>query len=542
MMLRATTLILSVCSTPAFAMPDLPNFVNDAGVSGIEHIYDGPWEYYVGGGASAFDCNGDLHPDLFLSGGENASTLYVNESKTVGPLRFKAVEAGIDAEDWHNVLGAYPLDIDNDGLVDLVTLRLGENILFKGLGDCQFRNANDEWSFDGGNAWTTAFSATWEKGSTFPTLAFGNYVDRDAPNAPWGTCAPNSIVRADTASETLQYTDRHELRPGYCSLGMLFTDWSREGVPSLRITNDRHYYRGGEEQLVDLNPGEPPRLNRRGDGWQKLQIWGMGIAAHDIDGDGYLEYGLSSMGDTKIQRLVRPRDREPVYEDVAFALNATAHRPYDGDDHRPSTGWHIEFQDFNNDSLADLFIAKGNVEAMPDFADYDPDNLLIGLHGGKFHEAGLEAGIAKPTKGRGAAIADFNLDGLLDIVVVNRGAPASIFRNKGHLQENGKNGPMGNWAAIRLRQDVSNLNAVGAEIRVRVGTKDLSRDVTVGGGHAGGTSGWTHFGLGVADRALVRVRWPDGKWGPWQRLFANSFIEIDRDLKRPRTWLPDPVQ
>ena len=48
-----------------------------------------------------------------------------------------------------------------------------------------------------------------------------------------------------------------------------------------------------------------------------------------------------------------------------------------GDDLKPSTAWHTEFQDVNNDGRVDLFIAKGNVAEMPDFAMKDPNNLLV---------------------------------------------------------------------------------------------------------------------------------------------------------------------
>lgn len=539
MKLIGQILVISLIASPALATPDTPVFVDDAERAGINHTYGGPWEFYVGGGAAAFDCNNDLKADLFVAGGENPSKLYENQSPTAGVLNFKKRSIDIDPSLLKNILGAYALDINNDGDLDLAVLRLGENILLKGNGKCQFEVANGQWKFDGGNAWTTAFSATWENGSTYPTLAFGNYVDREAQGSPWGTCSPHQIHRPATdETKTPTYTTTHEIRPGFCTLGMLFSDWDRSGTPALRITNDRHYYRGGEEQLVALEKAQAPRFFKRRDGWQKLQIWGMGIAAHDIDGDGYLEYGLTSMGDTKIQRLERPRDQEPVFEDMAFAWKATAHRPYTGTDQRPSTGWHIEFQDFNNDSRADLFIAKGNVEAMPDFAEQDPDNLLIGQVNGEFMETGKSAGIAKNTRGRGAAIADFNLDGMLDIALVNREGKMALWRNQGRRIGTAKFGPMGNHAAIRLKQSGANPNGIGSEIRIRVGTRDVSREVLVGGGHAGGTHDWLHFGLGVADRVTVRVRWPDGKWGPWKRLFANQYMVIDRDKKNPVIWQP----
>ena len=90
----------------------------------------------------------------------------------------RSVSSGCPTRDRpHAVTGAYPLDIDGDGITDLAVLRRGENVLLRGLGDCRFERANEAWTFDGGNYWTTAFSASWEEGATWPTVAFGNYHD-----------------------------------------------------------------------------------------------------------------------------------------------------------------------------------------------------------------------------------------------------------------------------------------------------------------------------------------------------------------------------
>ena len=328
---------------------------------------------------------------------EPAPSSIVNKSTRGGPLKFEEKPIDVDPKLLDNVIGAYPIDIDGDGHMDLFVLRVGENLLLKGGPDCAFTLANKEWGFDGDAGWTTSFAAEWEKGQKFPTLAIGHYVDRDAPGSPWGTCEDNSLYRPQPGDKP-DYSVRTPLAPGYCALSMLFTDWNRSGTPSLRVSNDRQYYRGGEEQMWRVEPDKPPKLYSRADGWRHVSIFGMGIAEGDIDGSGYPQYALTSMGDTRLQKLDPDeggRGEYPVYRDIAGEVGATAHIPYTGGDKRPSTGWHSEFADFNNAGLLDLFISKGNLAQMPDFADYDPSNLLIGQWSGKFAEAGDLAGIAR---------------------------------------------------------------------------------------------------------------------------------------------------
>ena len=86
-------------------------------------------------------------------------------------------------------------------------------------------------------------------------------------------------------------------------------------------------------------------------------------------------------------------------------------------------------------------------------------------------KAGDEAGIACNAKGRGALIADFNLDGRLDILQINRGSNALLYRNLGAKNGDGPPLPMGNWSEIRLIEPNPNRNAVGAKISIKTGTR-----------------------------------------------------------------------
>ncbi len=302
------------------------------------------------------------------------------------------------------------------------------------------------------------------------------------------------------------------------------------------MTNDRHYYRDGEEQLWRMAPGEAPRLYTRADGWKKMQIWGMSIASQDLTGDGRPEVLLSSQGDNKLQAL-DDGATGPAYHDIALERGATAHRPFTGGDVLPSTAWHAEFEDVNNDGFMDLFIAKGNVEAMSEYAAKDPSNLLLGQPDGTFVEAAEAAGIVAFGRSRGAALADLNLDGLLDLVEVTRRENVRLWRNVG-LGDAAAPAPMGHWVALQLRQPGPNGDAVGSWIEVRVGDHVVRRELTIGGGHAGGQLGWVQFGLGGAERAEVRVQWPDGETGPWLLLDADRFAVVERGATAVTPWSP----
>lgn len=514
----AALCVLLLCTARAFAEPGL-RFVEETAGAGLRHEYAGGWEFFTGGGVAAFDCMGTPAPELYVAGGAGPGALYANVSEPGGPLRFERVSR--PAAEFDRVTGAYPLDVDGDDVVDLLLLRVGENVLLRGLGGCRFARANEIWEFTGGDAWSVAFAAVWERGESLPTLAVGNYVDRTQPGSPWGTCHDNELHRPRGD----RYGAPTLLAPGWCSLSLRFTDWNRDGVPDLWASHDRQYFlaggdRSGGEQLWRIAPSEAPYLYAEADGWNPLQIWGMGVAVADLTGDGRPEFFLTSMTDQKL-RVLEDGATGPSYVDAAYARGLTVHRPFTGGDTRPSTGWHAQFEDVDHDGWTDLFVAKGNVEAMPEFAQDDPNNLLLGQPDGTFQEAAATAGVLSFARGRGALLVDLNRDGLLDLVVINRGAPAQLWRNASE--------GLGGWAMLRLRQDGLNRTGIGAWLEIEAGDRTVRRELFVGGGHASGAWGFTHAGVGDATRVTVRVTWPDGQVETFADVAANAFVELTRD-------------
>lgn len=469
---------LCIAAHPALADPAF----EDHSANLPHHIYDGGWEHFVGGGLAVFDCNGDALPDLFAAGGKNPAKLIRND----GGLNFTAAQL----PELLGVTGAYPIDLNGDGILDLFVLRVGKNRVLKGHGDCMFTDETAVWSVPTDNSWSTAFTAWWEDDDGRPTLAIGNYVDREDPDGPFEACDNNSILRP----AELGYEETI-LQPGFCPLSILAARDSR-GRPTLRLSNDRHYYiKNGHEQMWDI---AERRFLDTADGWDNVALWGMGIASRDLNADGFDEVMLTSMGDQLLQ-FAKPGGG---YVAADYDIGTYAQRPHIGEDGRPSTGWHAEFGDINNDGRADLFIAKGNVDQMPGMATRDPNNLLVQRLDGTFYEVAAVAGIATTSRSRSAALVDFDLDGRLDLIVSNRRAPLELYRNT--------TGETGNWITISLKQAGGNRDAIGAVITVTSETSKQILQQVIGGGHAGGQLLPRHFGLGDANDAHVSVTWPDG--------------------------------
>ena len=207
--------------------------------------------------------------------------------------------------DLAGVTGAYPIDFDGDGIVDLMVLRDGENVALQGTGGCRFQRANEAWGLDGGNLITTAFSATWEGSARLPTLAFGDYLADPEHLDPDHLCADNQLVRP--VADADRYDAPIPLTPSWCALSMLFSDWDRSGRRDLRISNDRQYYSDlsdGQEQLWRIAPGQPPHQYTMADGWVTERIQGMGIGSFDVTGDGYPDAYLTSQGPNVLQSLL----------------------------------------------------------------------------------------------------------------------------------------------------------------------------------------------------------------------------------------------
>jgi len=227
----------------------------------------------------------------------------------------------------------------------------------------------------------------------------------------------NSETPARNAPETM---------PG----GLAVFDYNGDGRPDIFFTN------GGN--ISTLKKDDPKYRNRlyRNDGngvFTDVTVaagvagtrYDMGVAVADYDNDGHPDMFVAGLHHGALYH----NNGDGTFSDVTVksGLDASINNP----DPEFGPWWEITavWVDVNNDGLVDLFVAKGNVAKMPDFAMKDPNNLLLQGSDGKFVDAGETAGIVDFANHRGAALTDLNLDGLIDLVVVNRWQNAQVWRN-----------------------------------------------------------------------------------------------------------------
>jgi hypothetical protein len=177
------------------------------------------------------------------------------------------------------------------------------------------------------------------------------------------------------------------------------------------------------------------------------------------------------------------------------------------------------FFDYDLDGRLDLFVANGHVEneinaVQPSVTYAEPPHLFRGNGRGQFEETTAAAGadLGRPVVARGAAYADVDGDGDLDIAYTTNNGPAALLRNDG--------GNADGFVRLRLVGTVSNRDAVGSRVRLTLGDRTLTRTVQSAASYASQSERVVTFGLGAKPPAFVdvEVRWPSGAVETFPRL------------------------
>jgi hypothetical protein len=257
-------------------------------------------------------------------------------------------------------------------------------------------------------------------------------------------------------------------QPRSRGLGVVWGDYDNDGYLDLYVandTNENHLFRNnGDGSFSDMAFYAGVALSENGE-----MESGMGVDFADYDNDGFLDLIVTNFQD-EVATLYH-NDGNGFFTDVSY-LSGTGEKTVS------SLGWGAYFFDYDNDGAKDIFIANGhvynNVELFNNETTYaQPNHLFRNLGDGRFREVAAE--FAQKASSRGAAFADYDNDGDIDILVTNSNRRPQLLRNDG--------GNRNNWVKVRVVGTASNRAGIGARVKIVTGDTFQLAEVKSGSGY-----------------------------------------------------------
>ena len=478
----------------------------------------------TGTGAAFFDYDGDGDLDLFLVNGSRlgydasqslSNALFRND----GAGRFSEVTgpAGLESYGWGQ--GAWPVDHDNDGDLDLFLTRFGRNLFFRNLGDGTFREVGAEVGLDDPR-WGTGAAFGDLDGDGASDLVVVNYVNLDLDRTPGPgeepyclflgmpvMCGPRGLppapallYRGLSDGRFAAVTDTAIGAEPFYGLGVVLGDLDDDGDLDAYVANDttaNNYFRNDTDAagLAFTDAALASGLAYNEDGRAQA---GMGVDFGDYDNDGRLDAVVTNFSQD-YNTLYRAAG-DGWFLDESFAAGV-AEPSY------PYLGWGTGFHDFDRDGWLDLVVVNGHVypevEGAGTGSDYAQPGLVFRNLSGRGFAAAPATGLAVPRVYRGAAFGDYDGDGDADLLAtVMNGAPA-LLRND--------TATAAGWAGFRLVGRRSPRDGTGTRIVLSAGESRQLREARAAGSYLSSGDPRVLFGLGSYEGPLrARIRWLSG--------------------------------
>ena len=474
----------------------------------------------MAGGVAVFDFNNDGHPDIFFTNGADIRTLKKSSPKfsnrmlmNDGKGHFTDVTTKTGLTGYGYDMGAAVADYDNDGFQDIFVAGLHRNTLYHNNGDGTFTDVTEK---SGLNRRDPEYGPLWAVGAAWfdanndglLDLFVVNYVVWDINHEP--VCEaqgkreychpkffkklPNQLFlnRSNGVFEDVSARSGIRAHPGK-GMSAVVADYDNDGRMDIFVANDKVYNSlfhniGGikfEERAFDAGVA----LRENGE-----FISGMGADFRDLDNDGFPDIHIVALDDETFPFFRNTGKGEFVDATMASKMGPLS---------LPMAGWSNNIADFDNDGWKDIFVTRGHVQspqAAPRIQVDQSNSFFRNLGGQTF--AAYTAGPA--ARHRGSAVADFNGDGKLDVVITAIGRNAELWMNTSP--------GAAHWLALSLEGTKSNRNAIGARVKIVTKTGGAQYDhMSTASGYGSSSAGSLHFGLGTDARVdLIEIRWPSG--------------------------------
>jgi len=487
----------------------------------------------LGSGVVFFDYDGDGWQDLFFvnstswpgHGVKRYPALYRNNHD--GTFADVTRGSGLDVELYG--IGAAAADYDNDGRADLYVTALGGNRLFHNAGGGKFVDVTGTAGVGDGGFSTSALWIDYDNDGRLD-LFVAHYVDWSPEKDLFCTldgksksyCTPESYKGQSPALYRNRGNGTFEdatkaaglLDPGAKALGVAMLDFDGDGRMDIFVANDTQPNRllrnNGNGTFTDVAMKAGVAFSEAG-----VARAGMGVDAADYDRSGRPSVIIGNFANEMMA----------LYHNEGTGLFIDeAPRSAIGRASLLTLTFGCFFFDYDLDGRPDIFAANGHVaddvEHVQGRVKYaQPAHLFHNLGRGFEEVTAQSPALQTPLVARGAAFADYDNDGDLDIVVTtNNGAPR-LFRNDG--------GNANRWLRVQTIGTTSNCDGIGARVEVVAAGTTTWQIVKTGSSYASQSELTLTFGLGQAPEAsAVRVRWPGGKTDTIGRVPANQTITI----------------
>ena len=515
-------------------------FVHNSGRAGQKWLPE-----TLGSGVAFFDADDDGWTDLLFVNGRDwqprgrrsFSALYRNDGR--GGFRDVTAGSGLDVELYG--IGVAVGDYDNDGLSDVYLTALEGDRLFHNEGGGRFRDVTRASGIANTDFGTSAAWLDYDKDGRLD-LFVANYVRWTAKTdlrcsldgATKSYCTPESY--AGTASKLFRNLDGGRFGdvskaagvqdPTSKSLGIAVLDFDGDAWPDLFVAND-------------TQPNKLYRNNRNGSFTETGLRAGvayseegtargaMGVDAADYDRSGHPHLLIGNFSNQMLG----------LYHNEGNGLFVDeAPRSTIGRVSLLTLAFGVFFFDYDLDGWPDILAANGHIEeeigrVQPKVQYQQPPLVFRNLGARRFEHVtpALGADFSRPIVARGAAYADYDHDGDLDVALTTNHGPAYLYRNDG--------GNRHHWIAVRARGTKSNRDSIGAIVRVASGEARQWQMVRSGSSYASQSDLTLTFGLGDNPAPVaVEVEWPSGARDRIANVPTRQLIVVEegRGLVTPR--------
>ena len=536
--------------------------------------------FYNGGGVAVGDINNDGLQDILFTGNMVRNRLFLNK----GNFQFEDIttKSGVaDKQGW--CTGATMADVDGDGKLDIYICRsldgdpeMRKNLLFMNNGDLTFtEKANEIGLADSGYSTQSAF-LDYDKDGDLDCFLINHSVQKYMSGVQEN---PELRKKYDPnyASKLFKNDNGHFVEvtatAGITSnvlsfgLGVAVSDINNDGWPDIYLSNDFN-----ESDYLYINNGDGTFTDKVQQAMDQVSLYSMGSDAADYNNDGLTDLVTLDMM-PEDNKTIKMHAGSENFDKFQFLFKQGFYYQYSRNMLQKNNGdgtfsevaqltgvsntdwsWSSLFGDYDNDGYKDLFVSNGYVkdntdmdfmkysvdrhiktldkkpvDAVPDYIKKMPTNRISNYifqnNGGElFSKKTKEWGLDQPSVSSGAAYADFDNDGDLDLVVNNSDDYASLYKN--NAEKLVKN----NFLRVKLNGNSKNERGIGAKVKLFAKGQLFYQEQSPVRGFQSSVDPILNFGLGkntVIDSLVVI--WPNDFYQKIVNVKANQVVNLKID-------------